>query len=296
MAGNRMITRRRLLGLALGLGPLAPGYAFGIEPGWRLSVQTHHLQPPLWPRGHRFRIAALADPHVGEPLMPLDRLARIVAQANALAPDLTVLLGDYEASHRFVTRRAPIDATARVLAELRAPLGVYAVLGNHVWWSDRAAQRRGAGPTRTHLAFRDAGIAVLENRARRIVGGPAPFWLLGLGDQLAFPRRRPRGADDLPGTLEQVTDDAPAILLAHEPDIFPHVPDRVALTLSGHTHGGQVRMFGYSPVVPSRFGNRYAWGHVREGRRDLVVSGGLGCSVLPVRFGMPPEITVVELD
>jgi predicted MPP superfamily phosphohydrolase len=135
----------------------------------------------------------------------------------------------------------------------------------------------------------------MENCAIRIEGGPVSFWLLGLGDQLAFPRRNPAGVDDLTGTLAQVTDDAPAILLAHEPDIFPQVPDRVALTLSGHTHGGQVRLFGYSPLVPSRFGNRFAYGHVREGARDLVVSGGLGCSILPVRFGVPPEITVIEL-
>ena len=294
-APDMRITRRDLLRLAFGLTVLAPGYAFAVEPGWRLSVCTHRLRPPLWPRGQRLRIAVIADPHVGEPIMPLARLTRIVERANALAPDLTVLLGDYEASHRFVSRPVPLPAAARVLARLNAPLGVYAVLGNHDWWSDPAALRRRAGPTRVHRAFWDAGIELMENRAVRIAGGPSPFWLLGLGDQLAFRRRGGPGVDDLPGTLAQVTDDAPAILLAHEPDIFPRVPDRVALTLSGHTHGGQVRLFGYSPMVPSRFGNRYAYGHVREGRRDLVVSGGLGCSILPVRFGMPPEITVIEL-
>jgi len=78
-------------------------------------------------------------------------------------------------------------------------------------------------------------------------------------------------------------------------DIFADVPERVALTLSGHTHGGQVRLFGYSPVVPSRFGNRYAYGHVVEGGRDLIVSGGLGFSGLPVRFGVRPEILSIEL-
>jgi predicted MPP superfamily phosphohydrolase len=83
--------------------------------------------------------------------------------------------------------------------------------------------------------------------------------------------------------------------MAHEPDIFPKVPDRVALTLSGHTHGGQVRLFGWSPIVPSEFGNRYAYGHVIEDGRHLIVSGGLGCSILPVRFGVPPEIVIVEL-
>jgi predicted MPP superfamily phosphohydrolase len=92
-----------------------------------------------------------------------------------------------------------------------------------------------------------------------------------------------------------VTDEAPVILLAHEPDIFPNVSSRISLTLCGHTHGGQVRLFGYSPVVPSRFGNRFAYGHVVEENRNLIVSGGLGFSVLPVRFGMRPEILSIEL-
>ena len=85
------------------------------------------------------------------------------------------------------------------------------------------------------------------------------------------------------------------ILLAHEPDIFAKATNRVALQLSGHTHGGQVRLFGCSPVVPSRYGNRYCYGHVVESERNLVVTGGIGCSIVPVRFGVPPEITLVDL-
>ena len=92
-----------------------------------------------------------------------------------------------------------------------------------------------------------------------------------------------------------MADDAPVILLAHEPDIFPQVPERVSLTLSGHTHGGQVRLLGYSPMVPSQYGNRYAYGNVVEEGRHLIVSGGLGTSILPVRFGVPPEIVLLDL-
>ena len=103
------------------------------------------------------------------------------------------------------------------------------------------------------------------------------------------------GVDDLGATMAKVTDSAPLILMAHEPDIARRVPSRVALQLSGHTHGGQVRLLGWSPHTPSRYGNRYAWGHVREDGRDLVVSGGLGISTLPVRLGVPPEITLVEI-
>jgi predicted MPP superfamily phosphohydrolase len=139
------------------------------------------------------------------------------------------------------------------------------------------------------------GIPVLENDAVRLDKDGRPFWLLGLGDQLALLGQPVTGVDDLDGTLAKLTDDAPAILLAHEPDIFPQVPDRVALTLSGHTHGGQVRILGYSPVVPSYYGNRYAYGHVVENDRHLIVSGGLGTSIMPVRFGVPPEIVHLTL-
>jgi hypothetical protein len=134
-----------------------------------------------------------------------------------------------------------------------------------------------------------AGIRVLSNDVARagpvLVGGVESSWSFG-------PRR---GANDVPAMLGRVTGDAPLLVMAHEPDLFATMPARVAATFSGHTHGGQVRLLGWSPVVPSRHGNRYAWGHVREAGRDLVVSGGLGVSTLPVRFGVPPELTLVEL-
>jgi predicted MPP superfamily phosphohydrolase len=236
---------------------------------------------------------AISDLHLGEPYVGLDRLAQIVARANALDPDLVVLLGDYPAGHRFISAPVRIADAATVLAGLKAKLGVFAILGNHDWWDDRAAQKRGGGPNLYATALEAAGIPVLSNRAVRM----GYFWLAGLEDQKALLRGKQGivGLDDLPGTLAQVTDAAPVILLAHEPDVFPTVPKQVVLTLSGHTHGGQVRLFGWSPVVPSRFGNRYAYGHVREEGRSLVVSGGIGCSHLPVRVGMPPEITVIEL-
>ena len=220
-----------------------------------------------------------------------------MARTNALGADLIVMLGDLPAGHRFVMKAVPIPAVAAALAKLKAPLGVHAILGNHDWWQDEAAQTRGDGPSDVAIQLRHAGIPVLENDAVRIGQGAQAFWLAGLADQLAIvvAPGQYRGLDDLPGTLAKLTDDAPAILLAHEPDIFTQVPDRIALTLSGHTHGGQVRILGYSPIVPSAFGNRFAYGHIREGQRDLVVSGGIGCSIVPFRLGMVPEITLIEL-
>ena len=85
-------------------------------------------------------------------------------------------------------------------------------------------------------------------------------------------------------------------MLLHEPDIFAEMPDRVALSFAGHTHGGQVQLLGYAPIIPSRYGHRYLYGHIREGAKDLIVSGGLGCSGLPIRFGRPPEIVVVDVE
>jgi uncharacterized protein len=282
---------RGLLGATLA-GLFAGLYVLFIEPAWRLRVQRWKVASPAWTAAP-LRVVAIGDIHLGEPYVGLDRLARIVARANALEPDLIVLLGDYAAGHKFITAPVKIADAAPVLAGLQARLGVFAILGNHDWWDDRTAQKRGGGPNLYATALEAAGIPVLSNRAMRLDG----FWLAGVEDQLALLRGKQGivGLDDLPGTLAQVTDDAPVILLAHEPDIFPKVPDRVALTLSGHTHGGQIRLFGWSPVVPSRYGNRFAYGHVHEEGRDLVVSGGIGCSILPIRFGVPPEITVVEI-
>lgn len=224
---------------------------------------------------------------------------------------MTLLLGDFSAEmSRFVTSDVDPSDWAPILAGLEAPLGRFAVLGNHDWWEDLEAQRRGHGPTFGQIALERAGVPVLENDAVRVKKDDGhAVWIAGLGDQLALLPRRAfgrgawQGVDDLEATLGAITDDAPVILMAHEPDVFPLVRAAarpVALTVSGHTHGGQVRLFGHSPVVPSRYGNRYAYGHVVEprdagGAAHLLVSGGLGCSMMPVRFGVPPEIVLIEL-
>jgi predicted MPP superfamily phosphohydrolase len=197
-----------------------------------------------------------------------------------------------------VTRFIPAGEWASVLAGLKAPLGVHAILGNHDWWEDKAVQRDGQRTTIARRALEAAGIPVYENDVQRLSKAGRPFWVAGLGDQLAYiPARRFRpvrhiGVDDLAATLKKVTDDAPLILLAHEPDVAVRVPSRVALQLSGHTHGGQIRLFGWSPVSPS--GPRLAYGHIRM-NCDVIVSGGLGCSIMPFRLGVPPEIGLVTL-
>ncbi len=293
MMTHRM-TRRRFLH-ALGAGALAGGavggYAFGVEPVLRLIVKRWRISHPHWRAGlGPLRIACLADLHAVTPWMPPARIRAIVDKTLALKPDLIVLLGDYvDGVRRFRTGLVPVAEWSAALGRLEAPLGVFAVLGNHDWWLDVEAVRTGLNA---------AGIRVLENEAVPIGKGKARLWLAGLGDQLAYPLPGGgyRGADDLPGTLAQAASDDPIILLAHEPDIFVQVPSRVTLTLCGHTHGGQVRLpFLGRPVIPSAYGQRFAYGHIVEGGRHLVVSAGLGVSVLPVRFMAPPEITLVTL-
>ncbi|MFM2422662.1 MAG: hypothetical protein RL291_1192, partial [Pseudomonadota bacterium] len=255
-----------------------------------------------WPQGFKLSLAVIADLHASEPTMGLERIRDVVRRTNALSADAILLLGDYTAGHK--PWREPIHSAdwGRELGALKAPLGVHAVLGNHDWWDDRSAQRRGAGPTFAGQALESNGIPVYDNQAVRLSKRGRPFWLAGLGDQLALLRGRHddgrwrlQGVHDLPGTLRQVTDDAPVVLMAHEPDIFTKVPSRVALTISGHTHGGQIRPLGYAIVPGTRLGRRYSYGHVVDDNRHLIVSGGLGCSILPIRFGIPPEIVLIEL-
>ena len=303
-----MLTRRGVLkGLTalVASGLATAAYGFGVEaPSTRIT--RYAFTPAGWPKGYRLKVAVLTDMHVIEPWMGLARLQSIVQAANALQPDVALLLGDYAAGHhiRRLGRLVAPAAWAAELAKLSAPLGIHAVLGNHDYWDDRAAQRRQAGPTEAHGALAGAGIPVYENKAVRLAHAGGAFWLAGLGDQWAFvPPGRSRlgrgigyrGVDDLPATMRQITDSAPVILMAHEPDIFPTVPARVSLTLSGHTHGGQINAFGYSPMIPSRYGMRYMYGHIVENGRDLIVSAGLGCSLMPVRIGAPPEIVLIEL-
>jgi uncharacterized protein len=299
--GGAIMTRRGLfkwLGRIAISGAAVGSYAFAIEPGFLLRTQYYALTPPRWTPGLKLRLVLIADPHLGEPYMSLGRWKHILDVANGLGGDLNLLLGDYQASHRFISKRIEAADLARVAAQtLTSRLGTFSIMGNHDWWGDRAAQKSGQGPTANQIAFEAAGIPVLENKAVRLMQNEMPFWLSGTASYVAIykGRRRFEGRDDLPATLAQVTDEAPIIHMAHEPDLFTKVPDRVSLTLSGHTHGGQVRIAGWSPIVPSQFGNRYAYGHVVEGGRHLIVSGGLGCSTIPVRLGVPPEIVVVDL-
>lgn len=281
------------LGATAGLMGATSVYGFGIEPLHRLVVTRYAPSLPGWKDGPPLRIAVLADFHVCEPFMPFDRVAEIVDATNALRPDLILMLGDYPAG-KVAWSKLPLSDFAKLVEGLRAPLGTYSVLGNHDWWDDHATQVAQGGTPQVRKFLEARGIPVLENDVLRLSKDGKPFWIAGLGDQEPFEGVY-RGIDDLPATLEKVTDDAPVLLMAHEPTIFPTVPSRVALTLSGHTHGGQIRLFGRSPAIRRVCGLDLSYGHRVVDGRHIIISGGFGVSRIPVRIGVPPEIVMVEL-
>ncbi len=291
----RGLTRRGLITGGLGvlgtaglMGPATSAYA-AVEAANDLVITQYRLNPPRWPAGQRLSICVIADLHAGGPNMGIARVRQVVDAGNALKCDLIVLLGDFFATHRFVTERVTPPQWSDELARLSAPLGVYSIYGNHDWWYDITGVRK---------ALHNVRIPAMENDAV-LVGEPGQrFWLAGLGDQLAhwIGPSQFIGVDDLPGTLSRVTSEDPVILLVHEPDIFVKVPERVSLTLAGHTHGGQIRPPLLSPTwTPSEYGARFAYGHIVERGRHMIVSGGLGCSIVPLRLGMPPEILRIDL-
>jgi len=155
------------------------------------------------------------------------------------------------------------------------------VLGNHDWWLDAP---------RVRSALESVGIPVLEDAATPLRRDSCAFWLVGIGDLWV-------GRHDVGKALSAVPEGAPIVAFTHNPDVFHRMPARVTLTIAGHTHGGQVYLplLG-RPIVPSEYGERYAIGHVVEDGRHLFVSPGLGTSILPVRFLVPPEVSVLRLS
>jgi hypothetical protein len=267
--------------------PLVAGAALAAWSGWieprRLVLRRETLRLPGWPAAlDGLRAAVIADIHGGVPHMGRAEIARAVARLAAESPDILLLLGDYvDASPVWGGRLAP-EVIAGELGVLRPPLGSYAVLGNHDW-------RR--APDRMWTALEAAGITVLENRAVPVDAAGGRLWIAGLADMR---NRRP----SVRTALHDVPDDPaqPVLLLSHDPDMHPGVPARVALTLSGHVHGGQVGIPGLRRlVIPSYYGERYARRHHDDRGRRLYVSSGLGTSGMPVRLLVPPEVVLLEL-
>jgi predicted MPP superfamily phosphohydrolase len=255
-------------------------WSFLIEPN-RLIVKEETLRLPGWPtKLANMRVAVISDVHAGSPFIGAEKLRDVVTKVNQTDPDLILIAGDFVIQGVLGGHFVEPEIIAGDLKGLRARYGVYAVLGNHDWWYDGERMKR---------ALQNAGIRVLENEVARIDKDGQSLWLAGLADLWTRPQK-------IEETLHQVSDTGPVIALTHNPDIFPDIPPRVALTIAGHTHGGQVNLplIG-RPKVPSIYGQRYATGHIVEDQRHLFVTTGIGTSMIPVRLGVPPEIVVLTL-
>lgn len=281
---RRQLWRRRLriaVGFFLLAVLLGEIWGFLIEPN-RLVVNHETIQINNWPTDlNGLRIAVIGDIHAGAPFIDDLKLRLLVERTNQQQPDLVVLLGDFMSQDTWHGHRVAPEIIANHLKYLQAPLGVYAVLGNHDWWDNGYDVRQ---------ALEQAGIRVLENEVGEIKRREASFWVMGLSDLWTRPQK-------VPETLAKIPPGSPIVALTHNPDVFQSLPKTVPLLLAAHTHGGQVNfpLIG-TPVVPSRFGQRYSAGHVFENDHHLFVTTGIGTSILPVRFRVPPEIVILTIE
>jgi predicted MPP superfamily phosphohydrolase len=279
---TRATRRRRSFVLIAALAVLIVGggiWAFWLEPA-SLTVVEDRVTIP-WRGSGPLRIALLTDLHIGSPFNGIDKLRDVVRRTNAANPDIICLLGDLVIQGVVGGRFVPPEEIAAELQPLHARSGTFAVLGNHDGWFDH---------DRVARAVTNAGITIVEERAVRVHTSAGLVWIAGVSDLWT-------GVHDVKVALASVTDNEPVLLMTHNPDVFPTVPDRVSLTLAGHTHGGQVLLpFVGRPIVPSRFGQRYAAGHVIEGNRHMYVGTGVGTSIVPVRFRVPPTVVIVRIE
>src|SRR5687768_13334658 len=257
-------------------------WGFFVEPN-RLITRHETIQIDNWPRElNDFRIAVLSDVHAGGAFIDERKLRTIVERTNALQPEMIDILGDYISGdgRRHPLRMAP-EAFGPILKDLRAPLGVYSVLGNHDWWYDGRHVRQ---------TLEQNGIKVLDDEVLKVDARGTSFWLVGLADLWTRPQR-------ILQTMAQVPENTTVIALTHNPDIFPNLPSRVQLLIAGHTHGAQVHLplIGYVVEPSNRYGERYARGHIYENGHHLFVTTGIGTSIVSVRFGVPPEIVLLTV-
>ena len=279
-------TRRRFLKIAAAAGALAIGAdATVLEPNHPRLVRVDIPLARLPQEFDGFTIVQLSDFHF-DPYFSIIPIRKSVRITNALKPDLIVLTGDFvsapaiESALRNKRAALQADPCSEVLKDLRAPHGVWAVLGNHDAFSDSVHVTE---------ALKAGGINVLSNSAAPIERSGRRFWLAGLADVLA--RRA-----DLDATLKGISPEESVVLLAHEPDFADHtVKYPVDLQLSGHSHGGQVRLPLVGSVYLPRLGRKYPRGLRTIGRLSLYTNVGIGTLYVPVRWNCAPEVTLITL-
>ncbi len=281
------VTRRQFLrkGMLAGVGLLALGtYSTIFEPNHVLVKPLDLWLPRLPAAFNGFRIAQITDIHYGE-FLGEAHLSHVINLVNSAHPDLVAITGDFATRplgrhHRYTPGALAAAPCSALLARLRSRLGTVAVLGNH----DHATD-----PNFVTTALTNRGIRVLRNDAIPLEAGGSRLWIAGVDDAVEH-------AADLRGTMAQVPPNDACVLLVHEPDMADWVCKYpVDLQLSGHSHGGQVRIpFLGAPVLPD-FGRKYPLGHYQIGDLQLYTNPGVGVITLPIRFDCPPEITVFTL-
>jgi predicted MPP superfamily phosphohydrolase len=251
-------------------------WSLAIEPGLltqRDIKVSHWSGPPL-------RIAFFSDLHAGSPHINESYIKSLVQKINALSPDLILIGGDIVINGVVAGNYMSIEHITSMLKDLKAPLGTYAVLGNHDWWNDGHHIRQ---------TLEKNGIAVLENDAKLIQMGTFNFWLVGIGDDFT-------NHADAKAALSQVHSEAPRILFMHDPAALFQVKEKFFLTLAGHLHGGQVYVPGIGAIItPGKAPKDWAGGWVDFELGSLFVSKGIGTSIFPVRFNAPPEFVILDL-
>lgn len=254
------------------IGILLLTWSYFIEPN-RLTVQTYRF---AFKELAGLRIIYLTDLHAA----PHDesKLEKLVAKINAQKPDLVLLGGDYVKGHKKESALYPTQI-AETLSRIQAPLGIYGVFGNHdAWYGNEEIKK----------AFEKHHIFLLENQSKHFVyKNGQSFDIAGIADLST-------GNPQLEQTL--LSTQNPVILLTHSPDIFPQIPNDVFLTLAGHTHGGQIKVpFWGAVATSSAYGKKYAEGLIEEGIKKMIVSRGIGTSILPLRFNCLPEIVIIDM-
>jgi len=292
---TRLIVAFTILGTIV-FGCLA--HAYYIEPDQLVATHATIAIEKWNPAFDGLKIVMIGDVHGGSNNVTEERLLEVVALANEQEPDLVVMLGDYvsqEHENRPLAERSlkmPVATIVDNLAGLKAKYGVFVVMGNHDGWY---------GTDKIAAEFTRVGYRVLQDQIATVGNGDQSICILGMRDHLSLV---PNWAGISANAKAQVAGcgNGDLIVLQHSPDIFPVItgPQAISptlrLMLSAHTHGGQVRFpFVGSPIVPSSYGQTYVRGHVREDDVDLFVTSGIGTSVLPLRFGVPPEIAVLTI-
>jgi predicted MPP superfamily phosphohydrolase len=272
---------RKLLKALLILLLIVAGFYFYARAEARFDpvVRTATIKLPRWPAGIKpVRAVLISDIHIGSQAMDEARLSRIVDQINALHPDIVLIAGDfiYGADPHGAKQKG--QALVAPLKKLHPPLGVVAVLGNHDHWT---------GPDDVTSLLAQARITTLVND----VTARGPIAIGGVDDDYTKHA-------DIAATMAKLRPfEGARIILTHSPDIAPRLPGDVHLLLAGHTHCGQGVLPFYGPVASvSRFKDRYRCGLVRDPGLAVIVTGGLGTSGPPLRFGAPPDLWLITLE